>query len=124
MSDGAANLQTMTTEDEAGSLSPEHASMAAAALNLATRDLVAVQGGILTNVHRAGQCVGEHCWIHNPSEHHMVAWPMSWRADKRTAERVCPHGIGHPDPDDVAFNARIGRGVTIHGCDGCCTDPR
>lgn len=124
MSDAAASLQAVTRDDEAGPLSPEQASIAAAALNLATGDLVAVQEGILTNVHRADQCVGGHCWVHYPSEHHMVTWPISWRADKRTALRVCSHGIGHPDPDDVAFNVRMGRDVTVHECDGCCTTPR
>lgn len=42
-------------------------------------------------------------------------------------ERLCVHGIGHPDPDSVEFlaskeddpaDARWGWGV--HGCDGCC----
>jgi hypothetical protein len=36
-------------------------------------------------------------------------------------ERICPHGVGHPDPDDAAYHIRIGQGYkTIHGCDGCC----
>ena len=50
----------------------------------------------------------------------MVTWPIHWREDKSTAERVCGHGIGHPDPDDVGFNARNGLDVRVHGCDGCC----
>ena len=111
----------MTTDDDARSLSPEQASIGAAALNLATTDLIAVQGGILTNVHGAAQCAGEFCWVHNPSEHHMLSWPIRWRADKGTAERACVHGVGHPDPDDVAYNLRVGRDVSVHGCDGCCT---
>jgi hypothetical protein len=32
-------------------------------------------------------------------------------------ERICPHGVGHPDPDDVFATD------TVHGCDGCCTPP-
>jgi len=47
---------------------------------------------------------------------------LNWRSDRRLMERVCPHGIGHPDPDDVAY--RVSRGepatVAVHGCDGCC----
>jgi len=110
----------MTAEDAAQFDSPEHTSIAAAARDLASGDLVAVRGGILTKVHRAGLCAGTNCWVHNPSEHHMVTWQIDWRERKRTAERLCPHGIGHPDPDDVAFNARSGRDVVAHSCDGCC----
>jgi hypothetical protein len=38
-------------------------------------------------------------------------------------ERLCPeHGVGHPDPDDAAFNVRMGRAyLNVHGCCGCCT---
>lgn len=50
----------------------------------------------------------------------MVGWPIQWRNDKSTAERVCEHGLGHPDPDDVGYHRRQGRDVTVHGCDGCC----
>jgi hypothetical protein len=32
-------------------------------------------------------------------------------------ERVCPHGVGHPDPDDI--NVILGP-EKVHGCDGCC----
>lgn len=28
-------------------------------------------------------------------------------------ERMCPHGIGHPDPDEITLDV-------VHGCDGCC----
>lgn len=75
----------------------------------------------LTNIHNDSQCSGEHCCIHNPSDHHMRSWPMVWRKDKGVMERICPHGIGHPDPDGAAHNVRIGRDyLNIHGCDGCC----
>ena len=71
--------------------------------------------------HDETQCAGRHCCIHNPSDHHMRDWPMSWRGDKGVMERTCPHGVGHPDPDDAAYNIRNGRGhLTTHGCDGCC----
>lgn len=46
-------------------------------------------------------------------------------------ERICPHGIGHPDPDDIAFKRnrpRFGEDMakadSIHGCDGCCQGPK
>ena len=79
-----------------------------------------VGGQRLTNVHAPDQCFGEWCCIHNPSPHHMVYWPQNWRADRRIMERVCPHGIGHPDPDDPKTSDYY---EGIHGCDGCCFDP-
>jgi len=74
--------------------------------------------------HSPDKCSGEHCCIHNPSDHHMSDWPMVWRSDKGVMERICPHGVGHPDPDDVAHGKRIGRddALNIHGCDGCCKE--
>ena len=75
----------------------------------------------LLKTHDETQCSGEHCCIHNPSDHHMRTWPLNWRDDKGVMERVCQHGVGHPDPDDAAHNIRIGREyLTVHGCDGCC----
>jgi hypothetical protein len=63
----------------------------------------------------------EHCFIHNPSTHHMRDWPIVVRAST-LIERVCPHGVGHPDPDSAAYlNWRDGHDAWgIHGCDGCC----
>ena len=38
-------------------------------------------------------------------------------------ERVCTHGIGHPDPDHIAFLPKDKcRWESVHGCDGCCID--
>lgn len=80
-----------------------------------------VGSGVICNVHLADQCAGEHCIIHNPSDHHMRRWPLVWRGDKGVFERTCPDGVGHPDPDSAAFLVRIGKGyLTNHGCDGCC----
>jgi hypothetical protein len=31
-------------------------------------------------------------------------------------ERICSHGVGHPDPDEINTDK-------THGCDGCCTPP-
>jgi hypothetical protein len=34
---------------------------------------------------------------------------------------VCPHGIGHPDPDSMEWLGRIGVADDgVHECDGCC----
>jgi hypothetical protein len=38
-------------------------------------------------------------------------------------ERICEHGVGHPDPDDVGYWAGRGYDITRHGCDGCCSPP-
>ena len=36
-------------------------------------------------------------------------------------ERLCKHGVGHPDPDDMAVKKRPLGG--LHGCPcGCCGD--
>lgn len=56
----------------------------------------------------------------------MRAWPLNWRSDRRLMERICPHGVGHPDPDHLAHVARVpfkdGQYDSdgTHGCDGCC----
>jgi hypothetical protein len=69
--------------------------------------------------HKAADCKGPNCPVHNPSDHHMRSWPLHYREDRGITERICPHGIGHPDPDDI--NAQ---GIeSVHGCDGCCEPP-
>lgn len=74
-------------------------------------------------VHHPSRCEGRYCVIHNPSDHHMRSWPTVYRSDKGTMERNCPHGVGHPDPDDLAYHKSEGRAwAGVHGCDGCC-DP-
>lgn len=77
------------------------------------------------HVHDAGACVGPNCVVHNPSHHHMRDWPLNWRSDRQLMERLCEHGVGHPDPDHLDFVRRThGSAVAdaegIHGCDGCC----
>ena len=64
-------------------------------------------------VHPQIKCLGSFCTIHNPSQHHMVNWPRQWHAFNRVMERICPHGVGHTDPDET-------RKDVSHGCDGCC----
>ena len=71
-------------------------------------------------VHSRSKCQGQHCCIHNPSDHHMRDWPQNWRGDRGIMERICPHGIGHPDPDDPKTKSKY---EGIHGCDGCCQPP-
>ena len=68
--------------------------------------------------HKKDQCMGEQCTIHNLSKHSMRSFPQHWRGDRRIMERICSHGVGHPDPDDHRVINFPYEGV--HGCDGCC----
>ena len=74
--------------------------------------------------HSADKCEGRACCVHNPSDHHMRTWELNYRFDKSVMERICPeHGVGHPDPDDLAYNQSVSRDyVSIHGCCGCCCE--
>ncbi len=77
----------------------------------------------LAGVHprRVCQAGGFPCVVHKPSKHHMRDFPLLWRGGRRLFERTCPHGVGHPDPDDLAYHVRHGREWQAnHGCDGCC----
>lgn len=78
-------------------------------------------GQILVNIHSKDQCKSGNCVIHNPSIHEMLSWPTLFR-EEGLMERVCEHGVGHPDPDSLAFFESQGiKNMGIHGCDGCCT---
>ena len=80
-------------------------------------------------VHDIDNCEGEYCVIHAPSNHLMRSFPTHWRQDKALMERICPHGVGHPDPDDLAFFLLKSTLLlhpksyySVHGCCGnkCC----
>jgi hypothetical protein len=78
-------------------------------------------------VHDEIKCKLRHCVIHNPSNHHMRDWPTHWRHDLQIMERICEHGIGHPDPDSLAYRKSLDPKDTslgVHGCDGCCVPPK
>lgn len=67
-------------------------------------------------------CQENGCVLHNPSDtiQNRENWPYSWRTDRGIMERICEHGIGHPDTDSARFLRRNGKGYeNIHGCDGC-----
>lgn len=72
----------------------------------------------------SADCMQYNCAIHNPSKHVMANFPTCWRGDRGLMERICPHGVGHPDPDDIAHKTRTfgekAKYEGIHGCDGCC----
>lgn len=49
--------------------------------------------------------------------------PEGWKQITRETELiewVCPHGVGHPAPDEYQPNDRRGSQWRVHGCDGCC----
>lgn len=63
--------------------------------------------------HSPDKCKGHHCPVHNPSNHHMRKFKLNFRHDRGITERICKHGVGHPDPDDISTDK-------THGCCGCC----
>jgi hypothetical protein len=109
-------------------------------------------GQAVLKVHPRSVCEGKGipCCIHSPSEHHMRAWELNWRSDTGAMERFCPHGVGHPDPDHMAYVLSLTpphdncpnrlnkfrqyadrvqcqyphlEWQEVHGCDGCCVPP-
>jgi hypothetical protein len=49
---------------------------------------------------------------------------LHWIDFAPLVERVCRHGVGHPDPDSVAWLERQGFGrFGCVDCDGCCRPP-
>lgn len=72
-------------------------------------------------VHNRLLCQGDYCCVHNPSNHPLKNAPLNWRADRGMMERICSHGVGHPDPDDMLFKKTNNIPYdSIHGCDWCC----
>lgn len=74
----------------------------------------------LAAVHPGAVCEGRPCVIHSPTDHHMRGWPLLWRDDRGIFERICEHGVGHPDPDQLYYWRETGPAEAVHGCDGCC----
>lgn len=84
-------------------------------------------GGERIFSHPRKDCVraNGYCSVHKPSPHHMSEWSQHFRADRALMERTCPHGVGHPDPDDLEykrfmFGDEAAAWESVHGCDGCC----
>jgi hypothetical protein len=79
-------------------------------------------------MHDSDMCEGTFCPFHNPSDHHMKNWKMVIRYDRGgLVERICKHGVGHPDPDSLAWLKSVGsKDDGVHGCCGygCCSDVR
>ncbi len=77
--------------------------------------------------HANSQCRGEHCVVHNPSNHHMRTWPTFMDRDEGyLVKRLCSHNLYHPDPDSLSFFQRGTTGwrtIATHRCDSCCNPP-
>lgn len=74
---------------------------------------------------RKQDCLDYGCCIHNPSKCAKKIGVTHWREDRMLMERICEHGVGHPDPDGIAFRKRwwgydYDPSGEVHGCDGCC----
>lgn len=79
----------------------------------------------LWNIHPQEKCAGRPCVIHHPTDHHMRGWRLHWRDDRGIFERICDHGIGHPDPDQFDYWESTGQDWQgVHGCDFCCVSPK
>lgn len=79
---------------------------------------------VVLHHHGPDECWGDWCCLHKPSKHNLSEAPLRWNDNQRLMERLCPHGLGHPDPDGLAAERRIGRDpVAAHDCDGCCDRP-
>jgi peptidoglycan/xylan/chitin deacetylase (PgdA/CDA1 family) len=69
--------------------------------------------------HLKRDCAGT-CCLHRRTDHAMRAYPQHWRDDRRLMERVCSHGVGHPDPDHMAYVQRVRLDAEFEGEHGCC----
>lgn len=73
------------------------------------------------HTHSGAECLGRSCVVHNPTDHHMREWHLHWRWDRGIFERICEHGVGHPDPDQFDYWRETDQEwQAVHGCCGCC----
>lgn len=80
-------------------------------------------GGIL-QVHKRSQCEGQHCSVHNPSDHPLRHMRQVWQPFDQSMSRLCEHRYLHPDPDHVEYVRSLDVAEADFGashiCDGCC----
>ncbi len=91
-----------------------------------TDDVLEEGTEVLVRVHPQAVCSTRStpCVVHRPSSNHMSGWYLLWRSDRGIFERICPHGTGHPDPDQFGFWEETDQEWQgVHGCDGCCSVP-
>lgn len=88
-------------------------------------DFVGVENNVIS-IHNPTQCAGRPCVFHNPSDHALSKAKVSYNESLHRVERVCSHGIHHPDVDEVVkvydgFGETEALKFAKHNdCDGCC----
>ena len=90
-------------------------------------DFWGLPNGDVLQSHTVTACDGFPCPLHDPSDHPLRYAPLNWRSDRYLMERICPCGVGHPDPDHLIHVSRlysegVAWGQSTHGCcpRGCC----
>jgi hypothetical protein len=75
----------------------------------------------IAGIHAIFDC-RKPCAIHNsPSDHKLSTAPLNWNEHRGILERICSHGLGHPDHDSALYYNSTNQGNTnVHACDGCC----
>lgn len=81
-------------------------------------DIIALHDGTTLAVHGRHICKDQPCSVHRPSDHPLSEAPRDWCPVSRIMYRLCQHGYGHPDPDDLKVRTWPAEGR--HTCDGCC----
>lgn len=77
----------------------------------------------LKNVHDKDFCAGQICVMHNPINGDFRRLLLVWENNVKRYERVCEHGVTHPDPSQFAFWRATGQEqLGTHPCDRCCLD--
>lgn len=90
-------------------------------------DIYSVPGQGIVRTHGTALCRGRPCCVHDPSDHHMRDWPLTFDMERAAlGVRTCPHGLTHPDPDSIAYfygtalhPNQLAR-LLLHACDDCC----
>lgn len=85
--------------------------------------------GVKWTIHGKEGCNGKPCAFHNPTNHHMNSWPLDLNKEKNLLfERVCKHGVRHPDPDSYNYLSSLEPSKSAelmnHDCDNCCKSHR
>lgn len=82
-------------------------------------------GGVF-QTHSITRCFNQTpawCSIHNPIPGPWSDWPAYWHQDTLRIMRVCPCGVGHPDPSQFAWWYTKGAlELSAHACCArkCC----
>ncbi len=83
---------------------------------------------IISGIHpETVECRERGCVIHYPSDHSMRDMRTHWRTDRGIMERICTHGVGHIDRDQMSyFQSLVEAGkldqadADAEGVHGCC----